>query len=210
MGSWDFAHPSKIDPERLVVTPFKRETKGVKDFDCGSKPLNDFLCTSEVERYERLKLGRTYVVYYEGDLVGYFTISSGEIRASYLSGTRFQRLQHRAEYIVEKIPGLKIGRLAVDKRFQNIGIGRALVAIIAGIARQAGEFMGLRLLIVQSKPESMRFYQRMAFVQVVSAKEKRRIHRTFFLDVYSIGAPGDATPLNEIAVALLPEKPPGG
>ncbi len=207
MGSFEFEHPSVIDPDRLVVTPFKRETKGVKEFDCGSTPLNEFLSTIEVEKYERLKLGRTYVVLYEGELVGFFTISSGEIRSSYVRGSA--RTNDR-KFIVEKIPGLKIGRLAVDKRFQNKGVGRALVAIIAGIARRMGEHVGMRLLIVQSKPESVSFYQRMGFVQVTSAKEKRRIHRTFFLDIYSFGRPGEAAPLEGIEVDILPSKPSEG
>lgn len=187
MGALDFEHPSQIDPTRLRVTPFKLETKGVREFDCGSKPLNDFLCTEEVHRYEQLRYGRTYLVYYENDLVAYFTISSGEIRASYLSGSRVDSLRGEREFVVEKIPGLKIGRLAVDSRHQNKGLGRALIAIIAGIARQTGQSIGMRLLIVQAKPESMDFYRKMGFVQVVSAKEKRRIHRTFFLDLYAIG-----------------------
>jgi|GEM_PF-1357009 len=204
MGSFDFEHPSTIDPERLVVTPFKLETKGVKDFDCGSKPLNDFLSTVEVEKYERLKLGRTYIVFYEGELAGYFTISSGEIRASYVRANKRTR---ERRFIVEKIPGLKIGRLAVAVRFQNKGIGRALVAIIAGIARRMGAHVGMRVLIVQSKPESVRFYQRMGFVQVTNAKEKRRIHRTFFLDVYSLGPAGEAAPLDGIEIDPLPVKP---
>lgn len=134
MGSFDFEHPSTIDPDKLRVTQFKRETKGVKEFDCGSAPLTEFLCSSEVERYERLKFGRTYVVLYENDLVGYFTISSGEIRASYLGAAREGGIPGSREFIIEKIPGLKIGRLAVDVRFQNRGIGRALIAIIAGMA----------------------------------------------------------------------------
>lgn len=204
MGELDFEHPSTIDPNLLRVAPFKVESKDVQNFDCGSAPLNDFLRTEEVRNYERLRYGRTYLVYYEFDLVAYFTISSGEIRASYLAGTRIDNIRGEREFVVEKIPGVKIGRLAVDKKYQNRGVGRAVVAIIAGIARQMSESIGMRLLIVQAKPESMSFYRKMGFNQLVSAREKRRIHRTFFLDLYSIGK---SEGLGVIGVALPKEKP---
>jgi hypothetical protein len=116
VGSLHFRSPSTIHPDELHITPFRLETKPVQSFDCGSKPLNDFLCSEEVQKYERLKLGRTYLVYKQGELAAYFTLSAGEIRAEYVRGSR---VDHSRELITEKVPGLKVGRLAVDRRFQS-------------------------------------------------------------------------------------------
>ena len=55
---------SPIPFTELRVERF-RENADVRAFDCGNKELNDFLTTREVANYEREKLGKTYLVYWQ-------------------------------------------------------------------------------------------------------------------------------------------------
>lgn len=104
-----FKHPVSIDESRLEFERFSVENADVKNFTCGDKDLDDFLTTDEVEFYERENLGTTFLVYYEHELVAYFTISMDSLRREYV-----KRMTKR-DFVkkVEEIPAMKIGRLAV-------------------------------------------------------------------------------------------------
>src|SRR6266571_3287536 len=155
-----FAHPVTVTPEQLRIERFL-ETRKVQSFDSGNKDLDDFLNTEEVTRYEEEGFGRTYLVYYQGEVVAYFTVSFDSLRVEYLKTVKsFSEL---AEMQLEALPAVKVGRLAVDKRFQNMGIGRMLLRYIAGMAIEMGGRMGVRLLVLQAKPESIPFYEKCGF-----------------------------------------------
>lgn len=179
-----FYHRHEITIDRLSVEPFW-ETQRVRNFDCGNEDLNDFLNTEEVERYEQEGLGRTYLVFYEGKPVAYFTVSFDGLRVEYLRTWKsFSRL---AEMKLETIPALKIGRLAVDSRYQSRGIGRALVNYIAGMALETKGKMGVRLMILQAKPESIEFYGKCGFqLTVETRRERGRRNRTMFFDLHAL------------------------
>ena len=74
-----FSHVSVVDPELLSYEPF-RERGQVRRFSCGEPDLDSFLNTREVEEYEHENLGRTTLVYYNGQFVVYYTISSDGLR----------------------------------------------------------------------------------------------------------------------------------
>ena len=179
-----FEHAVDIDPDALRVERFV-ETRKVQTFDCGNKDLNDFLNTREVAEYERQGLGRTYLVYYRGDPVAYFTVSFDSLRVEYLKTVKsFSRF---AEMRLEALPAIKIGRLAVDSKFQNRGIGRFLIKYISGMALEESGKMGVRLLVLQAKPESIRFYEQCGFKLTWETKrEKARRNRTMFLDLHKL------------------------
>jgi GNAT superfamily N-acetyltransferase len=193
MEAASFGSEPSIDPTKLQVTPFK-ETLDVKSFICGTKELDDFLTTDEVKSYEEKGYGRTHLVYYLGHLVAYFTISNDSLRYDYLKKRR--RFTLEPKKIVDAYPAVKIGRLATAKAWQKKGIGRYLIAYIAKIAIESGAKSGVRLLIVETKPESIEFYEKCGFELTFETKrEKRKINRTMFLDLQSLRP-------------LVPEKPP--
>lgn len=84
-------------------------------------------------------------------------------------------------------PDLKIGRLAVDRRHQSRGVERLLIKHIAGMAIEVGRGTGIRLLILQAKPQSVPFYEKCGFQLTYEVKrEKGRRNRTMFLDLYRV------------------------
>jgi len=180
----DFAHPSQIDPRTLKFRPFKG-TQGVRNFSCGAKDLEEFLNTDEVEEYENEGLGRTVLVYRNGDLVAYFTVSSEGLRIEYLR--TWKSFSRMSEMRMESIPAVKVGRLAVSKDWQGKGIGRALIGHIAGMALVMGQQFGVRLLIVEARKESEDFYLKCGFELTVPTKRQRtRIYRTLFFDLAKV------------------------
>jgi len=175
---------ANVNPFEIVVEPFK-ENQDVLRFTCGNRDLDEFLTTEEVRRYEVQGLGRTYLVYLHGNLVAYFTVCNDSLRVEYLRKTK--SFSKSAELIVDSYPAVKIGRLATAKDWQRRGIGRAVVAYIAKAALESGARFGVRLLIVEAKPESIAFYERCGFeLTYETARERGRRNRTMFLDLQDL------------------------
>ena len=147
--------------------------------------MDDFLTTDEVQAYETQGLGRTYLAYYEGHLVAYFTVSDDSLRVEYLRKRKSFYIPSKK--IVDAYPGIKIGRLATALTWQNKGVGRFVVAYIARLALESGARSGVRLLILESKPGSVDFYEKCGFELTYEvARERGRTNRTMFLDLQSI------------------------
>jgi GNAT superfamily N-acetyltransferase len=184
-----FRHSDKLDPGLLRFEPFRTDNSQIKTFDCGNKDLNDFLCTDEVMNYEEEMLGKTTLVYYKGELTGYYTLSSTSLGVRYLEHkTGFGKL---SEYHVNELPALLIGRLAIDLRWQKRGVGRYIVQRIAMLALDQSRNQGIRLLVVQAKEDAFEFYTKCGFDFVMESRNemkrfKARGTRTMFFDVASL------------------------
>jgi GNAT superfamily N-acetyltransferase len=181
-----------LDTEQFLYQSF-RENKKVRNFNSGSKDLDEFLNTDEVREYERQNLGKTTLVFYEGDLVGYFTICVDGLRLEYVLEKKTKRSYvNLGTAMIDKIPCLKIGRLAVAVDWQDKGIGRFLIKHIIGFALDISAELGLRLVIAEAKPEAMDFYIKCGFQPVVETKSQRkRRNRTVFLDLNELLADAD-------------------
>jgi GNAT superfamily N-acetyltransferase len=181
-----FSSEIKVDPKLLRYTPFKEKGHRLAQFDSGEPELDKFLTTEEVEEYERDKLGSTTLVYYQGELVAFYTIGTDSLRLEYidekkLSGAHWKR----GRQAIESIPSLKVGRLATDGPWQGKGIGRILIRRIGAIAYTLQP--AVRLLTVNSKPKSVDFYLKCGFEFACPVKrERRRDNKTMWLDLFGI------------------------
>jgi len=184
-----FQHSSSLYPEKLRFEPFRTDTSKIDTFDCGNADLNEFLCTDEVSNYENEMLGKTTLVFYDGELTGYYTLSSTSLGLRYLQHKRgFQKL---SEYHIKDIPAMLIGRLAIDVKWQKKGVGRYIIQRIAMLALDQSRHQGVRLLVVQAKEDAFDFYAKCGFNFVMESKEemkrfKARGTRTMFFDVSSL------------------------
>jgi GNAT superfamily N-acetyltransferase len=179
-----FAHPTEIDPAHLQYEPFNQSNQ-VRDFDSGEPDLDQFLCSEEVAEYDRQNLGRTTLVYYEGDLVAFFTVCVDGLKLDYVQSKKIPKsLVHIGSATVDKIPSIKIGRLATKREWQSKGIGRHLIKHVVGYAIEVSKTTAVRLIIVESKPGSIDFYEKCAFQHTLETKgERKRRNRTLFFDL---------------------------
>lgn len=179
-----FKHQSEVDPSRFRVEPF-HETQRVKGFTCGNRDLDDFLNTKEVKEFDEAGLGKTYLVFCDGDLIAYYTISNDSLRADDLKTVK--SFSKAAEEKVEAFPAVKIGRLAVATAWRNRGVGRQILADIAAEALFQGQRSGVRLLVLESKPAAIPFYEKCGFKLTRETKrERNRTNRTMFLDLQAM------------------------
>jgi GNAT superfamily N-acetyltransferase len=130
----------------------------VDAFDCGREELNRFLQQHALQN-QQSGGAQTYVGLADQTVVGYYALAVGSVE------------QERAPERVKKglarhsIPIMLLARLAVDRHWQNQGIGAALLKDAVLRTLQAADIAGIRALVVHAKDEAARgFYEHFDFL----------------------------------------------
>jgi GNAT superfamily N-acetyltransferase len=134
---------------------------GRDGFDCGEPTLNDYL-RRQAGQHQRRGFGKTYVAVDEdgSTAIGFVTLSAGQIAT--------EQLPVPLKLPRYPAPMLRIGRLAVDKRWQGQGIGQDLLAFALRLALEFSERVGLYAVVVDAKHERAKaFYERLGFISCV-------------------------------------------
>ena len=141
-------------PERLTAR------HDVSSFDNGKHPSLDVWLRERALTSEGLS-ARTYVVCDAATpnrVVGYYAISTAMEQRIALPSAKLRR------GMPEQIPLLLIGRLAVDRNFQGIGLGRELLSNALNRCVAASNIAGARGIVAHAiDNEAVRFYERHGF-----------------------------------------------
>lgn len=123
-------------------------------FDSGEPALDDWLRRRAL-RNEASGASRCYVVC-DGDTVaGYYALAAGAVALLEASG----RLRRN---MPDPVPVVVLARLAIDRRYQQRGLGRALFADAARRAIAAADVIGARGLLVHAwSAEAREFWLRL-------------------------------------------------
>lgn len=117
----------------------------VSGFDSGQPSLSDWLRRRALAN-QKAGASRTYVVCEGETVIAYYAIASGALACT--SGTsRFRR------NMPDPIPIAILGRLAIDRRWQRRGLGRALFRDAAQRILHASDTIGIRGLVVHALTE---------------------------------------------------------
>jgi len=120
-------------------------------FDSGERVLDDWL-RRRARANRASGASRTYVVCEGKTVVGYYALASGAIAQPAVPG-RFRR------NMPDPIPVVVLARLAVDRRYQGRGLGRALFRDAAHRVALAADTIGIRGIVVHAiSEEARKFY----------------------------------------------------
>lgn len=149
-----------------TVSPSKDQRA---DFSCGEPSLDRWLATQARQRME----SRDAVTYLlldgePGDegIAGYFCLSAGEVRRDEAPATIARRAP-------EPIPVMRMGRFAIDTRYQGNGWGAELLreALLSAVA--AGTLIGARALLVDAiSDQAAAFYLRFGFSRSLTHQQQ--------------------------------------
>lgn len=133
-----------------------------QSFDCGRHELNDWL--RQVARQHQEKgLSRTFAATIESvpdSICGYYALTLTELDNSNLPEAWRKKMPRR-------IPGVKLGRLAVDAKFQGKGLGDLLlVDALTRAQRIYKEAGGIGLFVDAIDERAASYYRRFGFESV--------------------------------------------
>jgi GNAT superfamily N-acetyltransferase len=130
----------------------------VSGFDCGEPSLNEWLKRRALKN-QATGASRCFVVCCGETVVAYYTLSAGAI--SHETSPKSMRRN-----MPNPLPVLLLGRLAVDRRYHNQGIGQALLrdAMLRAVhvSAEAGVFA---LLVHALSDAAKQFYISRGFVE---------------------------------------------
>lgn len=143
------------------MTPFRIEQLVKQDrsyFDCGTSVLNDYL-QKRAGQEQRKNFSTCYLaICNQSDTVaGFYTLSASSIALVDLPETTKRMLPRYAD-----VPVARLGRLAVDLRFQGRGLGESLLYNAIGRVLRSG--IGCYAIVVDAKDEqAISFYRHAGF-----------------------------------------------
>jgi GNAT superfamily N-acetyltransferase len=128
-------------------------------FDCGRQQLNDWL--QQVARQHQDKgLSKTFVAVREeapARICGYYALTLAELENRHLPEAWRKKLPRR-------IPGVRLGRLAVDRQYQGDGLGELLlVDALTRAQRIYAEAGGIGLFVDALDEQAAGYYLNFGF-----------------------------------------------
>jgi GNAT superfamily N-acetyltransferase len=117
-------------------------------FDCGEISLNDWL-QQRASKNQALSASRTYVCCEQGSnsIAGYYALAAGHMQRDNVSGSMGRNMP-------KEVPGVHLGRLAVDKHFQGTGLARLLLTDALYKSKNVARQIAARLVFVHALNES--------------------------------------------------------
>lgn len=135
-----------------------------KEFSCGKDMLDNYLHKQANQDIKR-KLSACFVLNdQETDLLkGYYTLANNSL-AQDLIPTEFQK---KLPSSYKSIPTTLLGRLAIDNRFQKLGVGKLLLVDALKRSYEISKSIGSFAVVVDPIDEDAeRFYDKYGFIKL--------------------------------------------
>lgn len=116
-------------------------------FDCGSEALDTYLRTQAAQDMRRL-VAACFLALDSGTghIAGYYTLAACHVRLEDLAPDWQRRLPRYAA-----VPAVRLGRLAIDRRYQGLGLGAALLG--DAVARALRSEIAAHMMVVEAKDD---------------------------------------------------------
>lgn len=127
-------------------------------FDCGVKPLNEYLKTRSGQELKR-NISFPYMMTFEGEnqVRGFYTLSASSVLLNDLP----PKLAKVTRY--DFVPAVLIGRLALDKSLRGQGYGQILLVDALRRISRSKDFAVMLVIVEAKDQEAVNFYTRFGF-----------------------------------------------
>jgi GNAT superfamily N-acetyltransferase len=171
-------HPSIQDLEFKVLDT--SHLCQLTSFNCSNVELKEFL-TQDALQNQLDRISVTRLVFYQGRLVGYFTLVTDVIKRGEIADSDGAKDFRYATY-----SAIKIARFATHREFERQGIGRNMLLKIFAIWIRLSKYIGFRIITVDSKPEAVGFYKKFDFHEAIIDKRKLKDQSTIpmYIDIH--------------------------
>ena len=134
------------------------------DFSCGKELLDLYLHKQAGQDIKRKLAACFVVVDSDSQLIkGYYTLSNHSIPLESIP----QEIQSKLPKAYTSIPTTLLGRLAIDHRYQGLGLGKLILVDSLKRSYEASKAMGSFAIIVDPiNLEAERFYEKYGFIKL--------------------------------------------
>jgi GNAT superfamily N-acetyltransferase len=156
----------------------------IKPFESDDNDLDNFLL-NDAKDYQNSLLSVTYTIQSDSNTIAYYCLSNDRL-SQYMEEksvwNKINRLisnkKRRKSY-----PAVKIGRLAVSKKFANKGIGTMIIETIKEFYKNSYlQYAGCRFIIVDAYKNALPFYEKNKF-KYLTDNDKNDSTRIMYLDL---------------------------
>lgn len=147
-------------------------------FSCGNFDLDEFFL-KDAPLYRAQLLGKTYCFRLDKnpkEIVCTFTVANNSIRVDMLPNSRAKKVEKNIPHAksLRRYPGLLIGRLGVNSKYQKNGIGSQLLEFISGwlLEENTKSICRFQLVDAYNNPQTLRFYERNGFMYLFSTEDQ--------------------------------------
>ena len=169
--------------EIVVRPPARADDRS--GFACGNIELDRFFQRYAGQNQFRHHIGTTHVVLDGDRILGFVTVSPGELAADPVTSEIRRRLPGYP------LPILRISRLAVDGRAQRHGVGKLLLRYSFRLAIELRDRFGCVGVVVDAEAGAVDFYRKLGFrplTAIVGTLGDRPEPLPMFLAIRSIAA----------------------
>ena len=136
------------------------------DFSCGQPELDRYFEHYAGQNQFKLHLAVTYVAVVRDRVAGFATVAVGSIERGHVPDGRLRK----------RLPGyplpiLRLARLGVDTRARGLGLGKALLRHVLGLAVDQRDRLGCIGVVTDAKLPAVGFYESMSFVKLDGIQE---------------------------------------
>lgn len=146
----------KLNPKAILLAKLTEEEFGdLANFDCADAAMNEFL-KSEAYNEQELGMNYTTLLYYEGELAGFYSICTDSIKLS--------EDEKSEDLIYTNVPAIKIARIGRDIKFKGLQIGTFLIKHVIHRALEINsELCGVRMITLDAYPHRVEYYESLGF-----------------------------------------------
>ncbi len=136
------------------------EKHDLSNFECDSNDLTNFLKNDALKQQD-MNLNLTQLVICDNEIVGFFSLLTDTLKLKTLENNNLKK-EIKLELDISEnneIPAIKIGRLAIDKKYSKKGLGSHILRnILLSILNLSKTKVGLRFVTVDAYATALNFY----------------------------------------------------
>ena len=169
-----------------ITIELLKENHPIKPFDCEDDDLNDFLFNKAL-LYQKELLATTFVIENEERTLGYYSVLNDSLQLKeedFPSKSKYKKflsylIPHLKRHL-KSVPAVKIGRLAIDKTYKGMGLGKLIIRNLIADCVKLNQQIACRLITVDAYKDALPFYQRLGFEFLTEKDEQEDIRQMFF------------------------------
>ena len=136
------------------------EKHDLSNFECDSNDLTNFLKDDALKQQD-MNLNLSQLVICDNEIVGFFSLLTDTLKLKTLENNNLKK-EIKLELDISEnneIPAIKIGRLAIDKKYSKKGLGSHILRnILLSILNLSKTKVGLRFVTVDAYATALNFY----------------------------------------------------